>query len=120
MYEGKPKYLEILQQYFEVTKLQYKTNKKSVRFVERRSMSEDESNKHRILNLLLVTYKEAKGKYINNESPEGMASIVKFFSKNHDNLRGVFESTFDGLFDKSDTWDPKNNIAVNPVINKFW
>jgi hypothetical protein len=103
MYEGKPKYLEILHQYFEVTKLQYKTNKKSVRFVERRTMSEDESNKHRILNLLLVTYKEAKARYINNDSPEGMASIVQFFFKNPDNLRGVFESTFEGLFDKSNT-----------------
>jgi len=73
--------------------------------------------KLRVLNCLIVVYKDTKKDYMFSEDEKGLTS---FFKRNKDNLTGIFDTCLDRLFSDNDTCDVSKIISKNPAMNNYW
>lgn len=95
-YDGQNDYKQTLFEYQEITEEQYKENLNATRFSEDIE-SDDIHEKMRVLNALIKVYKSCKKDYMTMDADDPL-SLMNFFKRNKDNLRGIFETCIDRLF----------------------
>lgn len=70
-----------------------------------------------IINGIIGSVKNLKRNYMTVE--DDYTGLIHFFQNNKDNLRAIFESQLDRLFEDKD-YDMGNLVCKNPAINLYW
>jgi hypothetical protein len=106
-----------IEQYLPLTNNQFIWSKLGARFEDDTVLTAKEKQTQATIGCLLIHFKTIKNRWIHYDEE---SSLINFFKRNLDNLRGVFESTIEILFDVPENTTPDGGIAKNPVVGNFW
>ena len=87
-----------IHEYFPVKKYEYIMKMRSTHYKKKEDSNSDLLQKSEAVALILETIVKTKSIFTDKDE---QFSLVNFYKRNQDNLRGVFESTIEIVFEKS-------------------
>ena len=110
-----------IEQYFPVKKATFQEKKNRPKVQSINETDPAILMKREVISTIISKFKKVKTDFTTKDNN---TTLIGFYRRNQDNLRGVFESTIESLFEKNvnnmSEEEQKECISENPVVANFW